>query len=150
MEQPRRVARDDGPTAELRTQTYDKVPGEARWAWRHVDHVKALHVHVYTQIELAAEFAVHGPRVAGLLEASPADRFRITGHCLTTGGTVGEWIWERSQETGRWMPAAPPWMVWDDKLRVAALEKQAAKRSAHPRPHPGSGTTQEVPLPVTG
>lgn len=123
------------PTAELRTEIYTERPGGAYWQWREVARFPRAQVIVYTEHELAGEMALHGPRAAAWLDTSPANRFRVIAACLTTGATVGEWTWDRSRETNRWVPAGTPWVVWDDRLRVEALERQARKTG---RRHPAA------------
>ncbi|BAU83105.1 hypothetical protein SLA_2172 [Streptomyces laurentii] len=116
-----------GPTAELRVEIFQSGPGGVFREWVPAFDVAPVRVTVYTESALATAFAGHGPRVAGLLEASSEDTWRITAHCLSTGAVVGEWTWARSEETGRWIPAGDLWCVWDDSLRIAALERANAR-----------------------
>lgn len=111
------------PTAEIRTSIFTPVRGGQHFEWHESKRVRRVRVHVYSEQELTAELAAHAPRAAIRLEDSPADSFRLTAHCLTTGRLVGEWTWKRSEETGAWLPAETPWAVWDDRLRVEALER---------------------------
>ncbi|MFG3036839.1 hypothetical protein ACGFYZ_08045 [Streptomyces sp. NPDC048330] len=114
-------------TAELRVEIFQSGPGGAFWEWVPALKIPPQRVAVYTESALAAEIAQFGPRVAGLMEASPEVTWRITAHCLTTGNPVGEWTWARSEETGRWMPVGELWCVWDDRLRLEALDRAAAR-----------------------
>lgn len=117
-----------GPTVELRAEAFRTVPGSLfRRTWEPIPAVPVHRAEVYTESALAAALAIYGTRVAGLLEASGEDTWRITARCLITGAAVGEWTWVRSEETGRWVPAGEPWCVWDDRLRVEALERANAK-----------------------
>lgn len=120
---------EDRATAELRVEIFQSGPGGVFWEWVPAHDIAPLRVAVYTESALAAQLAMFGPRVAGLMEASPEVTWRITAHCLTTGAVVGEWTWARSEETGRWVPVGDLWCVWDDRLRLEALEK-ANKRAA--------------------
>jgi hypothetical protein len=116
------------PTIEVRAEIF--TPLGERWEWRETRNVvPRMRARVYSERDLACTLAMHGPRVAVRLESSPAPCFRLTAHCLVTALLVGEWTWERSGETGRWLPAEPPWFVWDDRLRLEAIARE--KRAQH-------------------
>ncbi|MEV7278123.1 hypothetical protein [Streptomyces sp. NPDC093111] len=70
-----------------------------------------------------AALALHGPRVASLLEKCDEMMWRITAHHIATGDVVGQWYWQRSEETDRWIPNTEPWVILDDRERVAALHR---------------------------
>lgn len=132
VDQTRRPAELDGPTAELRTEIYAECPIGRKHAWRPAEDVPTVSGYVYSEGELRRMFDVRGPQVAELLRDSPAPAFRITGHCLTTGATVGQWPWRRSAETRRWIPDpdGEQWVVWDDSLRLEAEARKEAEEAA--------------------
>lgn len=104
---------------ELRVSTHEEVPGAGgRRVWAAVESVHPVRILVRDEFELTGVLAVRGPQVAAMLERSAADTFRVTAHCLDWGLTVGQWTWERSTESGRWMPSGQPWVVSDQAARM--------------------------------
>ncbi|MFB9439768.1 hypothetical protein [Streptomyces showdoensis] len=118
-------------SVDLRVDVFQKGPGGLFWEWVPAHDVPARRIAVATDGELAAALALHGPRVAGLLEECEELMWRISAHHLPTGDVVAQWYWQRSEETGRWIPNSEPWVVLDDRARIAALHR--ARRLADRR-----------------
>ncbi|MFJ3904845.1 hypothetical protein [Streptomyces sp. NPDC090025] len=119
-----RASTATGTVVELRTEVFEKGPGGLFWRWVPAYGVPSRHVHAVSDGQLAAAFALHGPRVAGLLETCSEMMWRITAHVTgTPDDVVGQWYWQRFEETDRWIPNSEPWVVLEDRARLAALRR---------------------------
>lgn len=124
---------DGSPTVEFRTCLFVPIsPISPESGLRDFDWRPAKFAHhretIYTQGELVAKLAHFCPRVAVRVDHPTVAMFRVRAHCLTTHFLVGEWVWHRSEETGRFISSAEPMATWDDRLRVEAIEARLAER----------------------
>ncbi|MET9617141.1 hypothetical protein [Kitasatospora indigofera] len=74
---------------------------------------------MYSSDELTRALYVYSATIARFMALDKVS-FRLVAHSLTVGGVVGIHEWRVSAETGKWVPADAPWVIWDKWVQLAA------------------------------